>query len=74
MRVQLEATGLEFEEDGNTIWVHGLRGTILRIQCTGKIRMISCDAGATPHADVKVHGDIAMCVPDGPDKEFSNVH
>lgn len=61
-RVQLEAVGLEFDEGGNTIWIHGLGGTLLRIKCSGRIRVNECSA-PTAHADVMVHGDIAFCVP-----------
>lgn len=72
-RVQLHAVGLEFEEGGNTIWVHGENGTILRIKCTGKIHVTACD-GPSPHADVQVQGDISFCVPDGLEEESSYVH
>lgn len=62
-RIQLEALALEFEEDGNTIWVHGSDGgTILRIKCSGHIRVKSCSAPGA-HADVMVSGDIEFCVP-----------
>jgi len=62
-RIQLEAIGLEFEEGGNTIWIHGSSGgTLLRIKCTGRIAVKDCsDPGA--HADVVVVGDIKFCVP-----------
>jgi hypothetical protein len=61
-RIQLEAVGLEFEENGNTIWVHGLGGTLLRIKCLGRIVVESCSAPGA-HADVTVAGDIKFCVP-----------
>ncbi len=61
-RIQLEALALEFEENGNTIWVHGSNGTILRIKCSGHIRVTSC-AALGAHADVMVLGDIEFCVP-----------
>lgn len=61
-RVQLEAIGLEFEEGGNTIWIHGPGGTVLRIKCSGRVRVSRCTA-PTPHADVRVMGDITFCVP-----------
>ena len=62
MRIQLEAIGLEFEEGGNTIWIHGPGGTILRIKCSGQITSTVCSA-PTAHADVIVEGDISFCVP-----------
>lgn len=73
-RIQLEAVGLEFEEDGNTIWIHGLKGTLLRIKCTGKIVITSCTPGGAPHADVEVKGDISFCMPEGPGEEGGYVH
>lgn len=63
-RIQLEAVGLEFEENGNTIWVHGAHGTLLRIKCSGQIRVKSCEAPGA-HADAIVSGDIEFCVPPG---------
>lgn len=65
-RVLLECVGLEFEEGGNTLWIHGMHGTILRIKCSGKIAVKSCQAPG-PHADIQVNGDIEFCVPDGSD-------
>jgi hypothetical protein len=61
-RIQLEAVGLEFEENGNTIWVHGRHGTLLRIQCSGQIKVKRCEAPGA-HADARVLGDIEFCVP-----------
>jgi len=61
-RVLLEAVGLEFEDGGNTIWIHGPAGTILRVKCSGKITMTTCEAPAA-HADVMASGDITFCVP-----------
>jgi len=62
-RILLEAVGLEFDEGGNTIWVHGREGTILRIKCSGRITTSRCEAPG-PHADMLVKGDIAFCVPE----------
>lgn len=64
-RIQLEAVGLEFEEHGNTIWVQGAQGTLLRIKCSGHIKVKRCEAPGA-HADVLVSGDIEFCVPGGP--------
>jgi hypothetical protein len=58
--------GLEFEEGGNTIWVHGSCGTLLRIKCSGQIKVKRCSAPGA-HADVLVGGDIEFCVPAGDD-------
>ena len=65
-RIMLDCAGLEFYEAGNTIWIHGQHGTILRIQCSGRITVKSCQAPGT-HADIRVNGDIEFCVPDGSD-------
>lgn len=62
-RIQLEAIGLEFDEGGNTIWIHGSQGTILRVKCSGRITAERCSAPG-PHADVLVKGDISFCVPE----------
>ena len=61
-RVVLEALGLEFEEGGNTIWVHGPEGTILRIKCSGRVMSKVCTA-PTAHGDIMVEGDILFCIP-----------
>ena len=61
-RVILKACGIEFEESGNTIWVQGPQGTLLRIQCSGQIRVRRCEAPGA-HGDVHVTGDIEICVP-----------
>ena len=59
----IEVVGLEFIEGGNTIWVHGADGgTMLRIQCSGQIRVNPCQSPVA-HADVRVAGDIEICVP-----------
>lgn len=70
-RILLEAMGLEFEEGGNTIWIHGSQGTILRIKCSGRIMTSSCSAPG-PHADVLVEGDIKFCVP--PEDTTESIH
>jgi hypothetical protein len=63
-RIQLEAVGLEFEENGSTIWVQGTQGTLFRIKCTGRIQVKPCQAPGA-HADVIVPGDIDFCIPAG---------
>jgi hypothetical protein len=61
-RIQLDAVGLEFDEGGNTIWIHGSQGTILRVKCTGRITAKACSSPSA-HADLVVNGDIEFCVP-----------
>ena len=67
MRIQLEAIGLEFDEGGNTIWVHGTEGTLLRLKCTGRITVNPCSAPCA-HADAMIEGDVAFCVPSTSDR------
>ena len=64
-RVILPALGVELVEGGNTIWVQGPDGTVLRIQCTGSIKIKSCAVGG-PHGDCQVQGDIELCIPEAP--------
>ncbi len=73
-RVQIDAVGLEFEEGGKTIWVHGPEGTILRIKCSGQISIKCCGHGGSAHADIQVQGDIAFCIPESDEEEVTNVH
>jgi hypothetical protein len=73
-RVMLPALGIELVEGGNTIWVQGKDGTILRIQCTGAIKIKSCATGGGPHADCRVQGDIEFCIPDEKSEGDPYVH
>lgn len=61
-RIQLEAVGLEFVVGGNTIWVQGPWGTVLRIKCSERILVDRCSAPGA-HADVLVSGGVKFCVP-----------
>jgi glutamate synthase domain-containing protein 3 len=66
-RVIVEVAGLEFVDGGNTIWVHGMTGgTVLRIQCSGKILVKPHCTNSVAHADIQVVGDIEVCLPDEP--------
>lgn len=71
-RILLDVLAIELYEGGNTIWVHGKEGTVLRIKCTGKIVVNSC-AAPGPHADALVQGDIEFCVPDSGEDAEENV-
>lgn len=74
-RVVVELSGLEFDEGGNTIWVHSATGgTVLRIKCTGKIIIDPKCTNNVPHADMQVHGDIVVCIPEGCDQESVDAH
>lgn len=55
---------LEFDDGGNTIWVHDAKGmTVLRLKCTGKIHVQRDCINLCAHADVVAKGDIAVCLP-----------
>ncbi len=63
MRHELKAAVIEFDEGGNTLWVHGPEGgTILRIKCTGKITTKVCKTSPIPHADAMIEGDLEFCL------------
>lgn len=66
MRIEIPAVAIEFDEGGHTIWVQSPKGaTILRIKCTGKIKVHTHAAkyeNGVSHADVMVQGDIDVCL------------
>ena len=63
-RIEIDVAMLEFDEGGNTIWVHGPNGaTVLRIKCTGKLSTKVCATNISAHADLMVNGDIEVCMP-----------
>jgi hypothetical protein len=62
---QISVAVLEFVEGGNTIWIHSMEGTVLRIKCSGKITVDRKCINNCAHADVMVKGDINMCIPEG---------
>jgi len=50
--MMIPAAAIEFNEGGNTLWVHGPEGgTILRLKFSGKITSKVCKASPVPHAD-----------------------
>ncbi len=56
---------LEYTEGGNTLWVHNRKGaTVLRVQCSGKIKIHSPCENICAHSDIRVPGDIEICVPE----------
>jgi hypothetical protein len=54
---------LEFVEGGNTIWIHNSKGTVVRIQCTGEIKIHNGCENNVAHCDVRVVGDLHFCIP-----------
>lgn len=63
MRRTIEVLALEFDEGGNTLWVHGRKGTVLRVKTTGKIYVKDCgERTSGSHADVVTKDDVTMCM------------
>jgi len=62
---QIDVAMLEFSEGGKALWVHNDQGsTVLRIQCTGRIKVHQGCTNICAHADINVNGDIEVCLPD----------
>jgi hypothetical protein len=68
-RIQIPVAQLEFDVGGRAIWVHSELGmTVLRVTCSGEIKVIPSSAGYT-YADLNVIGDMNIFVPvKDPDK------
>jgi len=63
MRIEIPVALVEFDEGGHTIWVQSMEGTVLRIKCTGKIKVDKRCQNNVAHADMEVQGDIEVCLP-----------
>jgi len=62
-RIVIPVEAIEFNVEGNTIWIHSkLGGTSLRIKCTGKIKIDQCQNSPISHSDILVNGDIDFCL------------
>ncbi len=63
MMKMIPVLALEFQEGGDTLWVHGLGGTVLRIKTMGgKITSKRCELSPVSHADIMIKGDVEICV------------
>lgn len=60
-RIQIPVDLLEFDTNGNTLWVHYRGATILRIKCKG-FSVETCKSSPTSHADVFVNEKIKVCI------------
>lgn len=61
--IQIPAACIEFQEGGNTIWVHSPMGaTILRIKTMGKITVNGECENICSHSDMIMKDDIEMCL------------
>lgn len=62
---QIKVAVVEFNEGGRAIWVHNSKGgTVLRIQCTGQVKIHPHCENICAHSDINVKGDIEVCIPD----------
>lgn len=63
MRISIKVEAIEFEEGGNTLWVQGLGGTVLRIKTIGgQIKTETCTTNPVSHADLMTKGDVVFCL------------
>ncbi len=61
---QVKVAIMEFSEGGRAIWIHDKKGsTVVRIHCTGQIKLHSGCENICVHTDINVSGDIDICVP-----------
>lgn len=62
-RYCIDVLCIEFDERGQTLWVQGKAGTVLRLKTTGRITANHCNETLSgSHTDVMVDGDISICV------------
>lgn len=62
-RVQIPVSQIEFNVEGNTIWIQSTSGaTTMRIKTNGKIRIDKCETSPTSHCDIVVSDDIQFCL------------
>lgn len=61
-RIKIPVYEVEFNVQGNTIWIQSKLGTMLRIKCTGEIKIDGCTSSPMSHSDVMVSGDIHVCL------------
>jgi hypothetical protein len=63
-RIQIPVMMLEFDTDGNTIWIHNDKGaTVLRIKTGGFIVNQECE-NICSHSDIIVKEKVSMCLAD----------
>jgi len=66
-RYAIPAVLIEFDEGGNTLWVHGPQGaTILRIKLLrGRFKVQKNCENICAHADMQIpEGDVTVCLTD----------
>jgi hypothetical protein len=53
---------IEFREGGNTLWIHGQGGTVLRLKTLdGTITSTAC-ASPVSHGDAIIKGSLKICL------------
>ena len=60
--IHIPVNDLQIDENGHTIWVHSLDGTVLRIKTLGKIVVDQCRTSPMSHGDILVKDDIHICL------------
>lgn len=69
-RIQIPVSMLEFDEGGNTVWIHGPQGaTVLRIKTMKKITVGKTDCeNICSHSDILVQDGIEFCLAEDAEK------
>lgn len=63
--IEIPVAIMEFVEGGRAIWIHDKQGaTVVRIQCTGQVKVHGGCENICAHTDINVQGDIAICLPE----------
>ncbi len=69
-RYCIDVLCVEFDAGGNTLWVQGRNGTVLRVKMTGTIKVDECPESLSgSHADLIGQGDLRFCVGNDRHKE-----
>ncbi len=61
-RIKIPVMEMEFNLGGNTIWIQSKGGTVLRLKCSGKIKIDRCTNSPISHSDLMIDGDINICI------------
>jgi hypothetical protein len=61
--VVIPVLAIEFREGGNTLWIHGPQGTVLRFKTlNGTITSKHCQSSPVSHGDAILQGDLEICL------------
>ena len=60
---QIKVNRLEFYSYGNTVWIQGINGTVLRIKTLGRIKLKDGCENICAHGDIITPDDIEICIP-----------